>query len=233
MTADSGRYAVYFAPDLSSRLASFGASWLGYDVATGRSVGQPEVSGISAERLFAITAEPRRYGFHATLKPPFALAAEANADELDEAVSALAGGFSALAAPRLRLARISGFWALMLSQPCAILHELAAICVSDLDRFRAPPSPEEQARRRSVGLSPAQEALLARWGYPYIMEEFRFHMTLTARLDADEGRMVEKALTPLVEPFCQTALKIDAISLFRQRRRDAPFRLLRRYKLDG
>jgi hypothetical protein len=58
-------------------------------------------------------------------------------------------------------------------------------------------------------------------------------MTLTARLDADEGRMVEKALTPLVEPFCQTALKIDAISLFRQRRRDAPFRLLRRYKLDG
>src|SRR5580658_295312 len=128
MTADSSRYAVYFAPDAASDLASFAASWLGYDVATGRSMGQPEVAGITAERLYAITAEPRRYGFHATLKPPFVLAAEANADELDEAVSALASGFSAFAAPRLRLARISGFWALMLSQPCATLHQLAGIC---------------------------------------------------------------------------------------------------------
>ena len=63
------------------------------------------------------------------------------------------------------------------------------------------------------------------------MEEFRFHMTLTARLDPVEGAAVGRELASVVEPLCETALTIDAISLFRQDRRDAPFRLLRRYKL--
>lgn len=31
------------------------------------------------------------------------------------------------------------------------------------------------ARRRERPLSPQQEIYLARWGYPYVLEEFRFH----------------------------------------------------------
>jgi hypothetical protein len=80
-------------------------------------------------------------------------------------------------------------------------------------------------------LSPAQEALLDRWGYPYVMEEFRFHMTLTARLDDEEGIAVARELGPLVEPLCGAPLPIDAISLFHQSDRDTPFRALRRYVL--
>src|SRR5271163_1509402 len=103
MTGDSGRYAIYFAPDPGSALARVGAEWLGYDVAAGASVPQPQISGISSVRLYEITEEPRRYGFHATLKPPFALAEGTAAGELDEAVAALANGVPTFIAPKLRL----------------------------------------------------------------------------------------------------------------------------------
>jgi putative phosphonate metabolism protein len=228
----SGRYAVYFAPEPGSNLARFGATWLGYDVAIGRAVAQPSVTEIDPERLHAITAEPRRYGFHATLKPPFALADGTEAEALAAAV-ALANGIVAFTAPRLHLTRISGFLALTLSERCASMHDLADRCVSELDRFRAPPSAAELERRRRANLTARQDALLARWGYPYVMEEFRFHMTLTARLDAEEGAIVRAALAPLVAPLCESPLAIDAISLFHQEGAEAPFRLLERYKLTG
>ena len=61
----------------------------------------------------------------------------------------------------------------------------------------------------------------------------RFHMTLTARLDAAEGMAVSEALAPLVAPLCRAPLAVDAVSLFHQPSGDAPFRLLRRYRLAG
>jgi len=233
MTGNSGRYAVYFEPEPQSALARFGAAWLGYDAPTGARVPQPSVDGTSAERLRAITEEPRHYGFHATLKPPFALADGSDAAALDMAAAVLAAGFPAFAAPPLKLERISGFWALMPSTPCPMLNRLAAVCVAELDRFRAPPSPEELTRRRRAGLSPRQETLLQRWGYPYVMEEFRFHMTLTGRLDDQEAIALGRLLMPLVEPFRREELTIGAIALFHQSARDQPFRNARRYPLTG
>jgi putative phosphonate metabolism protein len=233
MSADSGRYAIYFAPAPGSPLARFGAAWLGYDVATGETLPQPALAEIGPERLHAITAEPRRYGFHATLKPPFAPAEGHTAGELGEAVRALAGEQPSFDAPPLQLSCISGFWALTLSASCPPLHALADRCVSDLDRFRAPPVAEELARRRRARLTARQDELLARWGYPYVMEEFRFHLTLTARLDAAEGAVVARVLAPLVAPLCREPLAIDALSLFHQEHREAPFRLLRRHRLAG
>lgn len=231
--AGPARYAIYFAPASGSPLARFGAKWVGYDVTTGAAVAQPELAAIDAKRLHEITAEPRRYGFHATLKPPFRLADGLKADALDEAAAAFARGFSTFIAPPLCLSSISGFWALTPSEPCPMLDRLAEDCVRAFDRFRAPPSEAELARRRASRLSSAQETLLAQWGYPYVMEEFRFHMTLTGRLGPEEGTAVAKALKPLVEPLCGAPLPIDAICLFRQADRDAPFRLLRRYELAG
>jgi putative phosphonate metabolism protein len=229
----SSRYAVYFAPDPASDLARFGAAWLGYEVATGEPIAQPTVAGIASERLHAITAEPRRYGFHATLKPPFVLADGPDTDALAVAVAALADSIAAFDAPRLNLANISGFLALTLSEPCSAMRELADRCVEALDGFRAPPSAVELERRRRANLTARQEELLARWGYPYVMEEFRFHMTLTARLDAEEGARVRSELAPLIAPLCQNPLAIDAISLFYQQSAEAPFRLMDRYKLTG
>lgn len=232
MSEDRGRWAIYFAPESGSPLARFGAEWLGYDVATGTAVPQLVVATVDAERLREITAEPRRYGFHATLKPPFELAEGRTPEELDDALAALARGQARFGAPTLRLSSIFGFWALTLSAPCPPIFELADCCVRELDRFRAPPSAEELARRRRANLTPRQDELLTRWGYPYVMDEFRFHMTLTARLDAADGAGVARVLEPLVAPLRREPLEIDALSLFHQERGDAPFRLVRRYPLD-
>ena len=121
----------------------------------------------------------------------------------------------------------------MLSESCPAMDQLAAVCVSELDRFRTPPSTAELVRRRRAGLTPAQDVLLGRWGYPYVMQEFRFHMTLTARLDPEKSAAVGVQLAPLVEPLCQSALAVEAIGLFHQRGPDAPFRLVHRYPLAG
>ncbi len=233
MEADRGRYAVYYSPEQESALGRFGRSWLGYDAEAAMPVAQPAAAGISAQRLTEITAEPRRYGFHATLKPPFSLVPGQDEGGLAAAVASFAARQAAILAPPLALAAISGFWALVPSQPCPPLDRLAADCVRHFDPFRAPPPTDELARRRRTGLSPAQEVLLARWGYPYVMDEFRFHLTLTERLAASEAFRVGEVLSTLVAPLCRTALRLDAIGLFHQPGRGERFRLVRTYRLSG
>jgi putative phosphonate metabolism protein len=233
MATRAGRYAIYYAPAPETALADFGRSWLGYDAETGRTVEQPTMAGIPAPRLAEITAEPRRYGLHATLKPPFSLAADRDAAELAAALAVFAAQRPPILAPPLMLAAISGFWALVPSQPCPALMRLAAACVRDFDFFRTPPSEGELARRRRAGLSPTQESLLARWGYPYVMDEFRFHLTLTGRLAPDEAPRVGASLAEGVAPLCRAALPVDAIALFHQPGSGENFRLIGRYRLSG
>jgi putative phosphonate metabolism protein len=233
MAAEQGRYAIYYAPAPESALGRLGRAWLGYDSETGTPVAQPPVAAIEARRLAEITAEPRRYGFHATLKPPFSLAPGRTAIGLATALAAFAAEQPAVVVPPLALATIGDFWALVPSQPCPPLADLAAACVRRFDPFRAPPSEEELARRRHAGLNPTQEALLARWGYPYVMEAFRFHLTLTGRLAGDEASTIGTILADRVAPLCRAALPVDALALFHQPRRDENFRLVRRYRLAG
>ncbi|MGY6411168.1 MAG: DUF1045 domain-containing protein [Alkalilacustris sp.] len=173
------RFAVYYAPPAGGALARLGATWLGRDAETGATPVQPE-------GLAALTAAPRRYGLHGTLKPPLRLAEGCTAEGFVAAVAALAARCAPVDLGPLRLRRIGGFLALVPDPQPAALEALAARVVADLDGFRAPAPEAELARRRAAGLSPRQEALLLRWGYPYVMEEFRFHVTLTERL-ADDG----------------------------------------------
>jgi len=233
MDAAEPRYALYFAPERGTALARFGRRWLGYDPTSGEPQPQPVLPQLSPLRLAAITAEPRLYGFHATLKPPFALADDADERTLFRAVAALANRLPAFSAPPLKLANISGFWALVLSDACPEMDAVAVSAVDELDAFRAPPSDAELAKRRHHGLSQRQEALLMRWGYPYVMEEFRFHMTLTARLEGEESAAVGGILQDMVAPLCRDYLRVDAVSLFHQAARSEPFRIIGRHRLTG
>ena len=142
---------------------------------------QPRIAGINA-----ITAEPRVYGFHATLKPPMRLAAGCSWSEFVSAATMLAGRIAPFDLPTLAVADIHGFLALRETAPCPALQAFADACVEQLDGFRAPPSDAELARRRNGRLSAEEDAMLTRWGYPYVFGTWFFHMTLTRRLNDAE-----------------------------------------------
>src|SRR6266436_2078374 len=77
------RYAIYFVPAPDTALYRFGAGALGYDCFTGADMATLDTLPVDAGAWRELTREPRRYGFHATLKAPFRLAegrTEAGAD---------------------------------------------------------------------------------------------------------------------------------------------------------
>ena len=229
----TSRYAIYYAPDDTSNLWRFGTEWLGRDPLTGAALPQPAIEGLDAGFVAAATAAPRHYGFHATLKPPFALAPGTYAAHLIHALDDFAARQAPFAAPRLELARFGSFLAFALAAPDDRMTALAAGCVRDFDRFRAPPTEAELATRRKAGLSGQQEALLAKWGYPYVMEAFRFHMSLTGSLPTDDLDRIEDALRPVVGPFCAAPLPVESLCLYWQKERSAPFTLIKRFLLRG
>ena len=142
----------------------------------------PLSSGLDPRRLAEITAEPRRYGFHGTLKPPMALIDDVSETDFLAAVGRFAASQRTFNTPPLALAELSDFLALVPTGRSPELQDLADHCVIEFDEFRRPAGEEELARRRAAGLSPRQDELLLRWGYPYVLEEWRFHLTLTGRL---------------------------------------------------
>ncbi len=223
----SARCAIYFAPAPGSALEAFGCGWLGRAL-DGADLPQPPVAGIAPARLAEITRSPRHYGFHGTLKAPFALADGTTPDALDAAASA----FARERAPfevTLRPGSLGGFLALLPAARSPALDRLAADCALAFEIHRAPLGDAEIARRRAAGLTPRQDAYLMRYGYPYVLDEFRFHMTLTERLQAPERDEVLAILMERAAPVCARPLAIDAISVFEQPARDAPFTLRRRY----
>ena len=227
-----GRFAIYFAPAAGSSLAKAGARWLGRDAQARMALAQPQVEELSSARLAAITAAPRHYGFHATLKAPFLPAEDTTAPELHEASARLAAGRRAFSLS-LCVGEISGFLALVPVRTPGALVDLEAACVQQLDRFRAPARQMEVEKRRAAGLTARQEALLREWGYPYVLDEFRFHMTLTERLEEPERGQVKRSLQKMFGPILDLPVRIDSISLFEQPDRRSPFAEIARYPLAG
>jgi putative phosphonate metabolism protein len=211
------RYAVYFAPPQDSLLHELGSRWLGRDAWMGKPVDQPNVLGIGR-----MTMEPGRYGFHGTLKAPFALHDDKTPKALAQAVVALAEG-EACFKVRLKVGAISGFLALVPVESSPTLAALAARCVRELDAFRAPASEEELRRRRQTRLTPAQDRHLMDWGYPYVLDEFRFHMTLTERLDPPDLTRLAAAADAHFAPALRESITFAGLTLFVEAAPGAPF----------
>lgn len=222
------RYAVYYAPE-PGPLADFAASWLGWDPVAGAERARPAVPGLQAD-IPALTAEAHKYGFHGTLKPPFRLAEGCDEAALIAAVDALGGTLAPIEMPALALRRIGRFLALTPEGDTAPLMALAARVVEALDPFRAPMTAADRARRHPEKLSPAQVALLDRWGYPYVMDEFRFHLTLTGKLTEAEAEAVRAALAPVLAPLLPVPFRIASLCVFGEAA-DGRFHLVHRSPL--
>ena len=209
------RYALYYAPDARDPLWDFGCAAIGRDARRAARVAFPDHPLLRGAPLEGWTAEPRRYGFHATLKPPFALAEGEDLAGLLAAARGFAAGRAAFEAGRLRVATIGAFVALIPAAPAPALSALADDCVAAFDRFRAPADAAERARRLSGPLNPRQIENLDRWGYPYVFADFRFHMTLSGPLGEADRALFARAMAELYAPI-DRPLVVDGITLFQQ-----------------
>ena len=229
--ADYPRYAIYHAPAPGSDLDRFGAQLLGYDAYSGEDLPFPNDVIRMAPDWRDLTLDPRKYGFHATLKPPMSLAPGRTESELLAACESFAGKPRPIPVLTPVVGSISGFIAVVPAEPSPEVERLAADCTREFDSFRAPLTPRDRARRNPSDLTPSQREYLDRWGYPYVMEEFRFHMTLTGRLAAERR---EPVLTMLRNSFSAIGLKtlaIDRIAVFRQENADSRFRIVKHWQL--
>jgi putative phosphonate metabolism protein len=225
------RYAIYHAAAPGSELDRFGANLLGYDAWSGEDLPFPDGVAEAVPDWRDLTQDPRKYGFHATLKAPLALADDKTEAELVAACAAFADAPRTIPVLKPVVNSISGFIAVVPAERSAELERLAADCVSAFDAFRAPLTPDDRARRNPSGLTPRQRDYLDRWGYPYVMEEFRFHMTLTGRLDDARRAPVLAMLRDRFATIGIRRLAIDAIALFRQDDANSRFRILDHWKL--
>lgn len=225
------RYAIYVMPD--GPLARFGASWLGWDALAGQPAAPPDLEMPLPRPLDEITATPRKYGFHATIKPPFRLAPDTSLGALMTDMARLCAGLEPVTLDGLVLTRLGGFLALVPQGPTEALAALAAQAVTRLDHHRAAPSQAELDKRRAGGrLTAAQDALLLRWGYPHVLEAFRFHITLTGRMPRAEAEALAKALAPHIAPLLPRPCRIDSLCLMGEDQAGM-FHLIHRYPLGA
>jgi Protein of unknown function (DUF1045) len=221
------RYAIYFVPPAETEFFRFGSAVLCYDCYTGGRIARPAILDTEPELWDRLTAEPRRYGFHATLKPPFNLSPACREAQLVSALHSFAGLGHVLPAltPAVRI--LGGFAAIVPTTASPAIDELAGKCTTIFDAFRAPMAAQERARRVASGLNQSQIANLDRWGYPYLFADFRFHMTLTGRVDMERRDDVLATLQKALDRVCQDrVLAIERISLVRENDANSSFRVI-------
>jgi len=226
------RYAIYFTPTEDATLWKFGCAAIGYDSAVGSKVPFHAHNFYRNSKIENWTADPRRYGFHATLKPPFMLAEGQTLEGLESAATAFCAGKEAFSVAQLKVAAIGSFVALIPAGPSPKLNQLAADCVTEFEIFRAPLSAADRARRLQSSLSEKQLSYLDAWGYPYVFDEFRFHMTLTGRLPNAVQAEALNALQELYAPLSQP-IDIDSIGICVQSAREADFKVYKSFKFGG
>lgn len=209
------RVAIYYAPDTASNAWQMGSQWLGRNAATGQQLPQPAADDIAADIMTELTAHPRRYGWHATLKAPFQLALGHNLRTLRDGVQQLCQGRTAFDLAPWQLSTLDGFLSLRPKQSQPELEQLATDCVKQLHGFAMPLTEKELARRRLAPLSPEEDALLLAWGYPYVLQHFQFHLSLTGSLNSLPADLLPALMQSAGEHFHKLpACHIDRLSIF-------------------
>lgn len=211
----SARYAIYFTPAKGSPWWKLGAHWLGRDECTNQALAQPILADIPAQQLLQLTAYPRRYGFHATLKAPFTLRDGATEADLLTRMRALAQQLQPVALGPMVATGLDNFTAVLPSTSPMALGTLAASCVTSLDDLRAPLSPQDVARRQVHPLDARGHELLMQYGYPHVLERYQLHFTLTGPVAEPLAQMVVRAVEGSVARLNQEhPLVLDRLCLF-------------------
>lgn len=217
------RYALYFTPAKTHALTQTAASWLGRDAFTATTFSLEGQGALDPATHDALTVDPRRYGFHATLKAPFELAEGLSEQELLDALEVFCRSTEAFDIPVVQLGRLGAFFALVPDGHTPALADFAGSVVRTFEPFRAPLSEADIARRKPDSLSDKQRYNLINFGYPYVFDEFRFHMTLTGPVPDPKAQGMAAAIDHVFRAFIGQPLSIDGLALFVERDRGAPF----------
>ncbi|MEL7043133.1 MAG: DUF1045 domain-containing protein [Pseudomonadota bacterium] len=224
----SPRYAIYFAPSAETLLWKSGSEWLGRDAYSGSPVERREFPGTRDEDIDRLTSSASHYGFHATMKAPFVLKEGFTEDQLLKYLESFSLEQSSFEA-KLSVRPLGQFLALRLLSGMEQMRKLHEDCVRKFDKFRAPLTMEDIERRRKANLSPDQDARMLEWGYPYIFDDFRWHMTLSNRIlsDSTRDKMLEHVQAFFKDVIAKPIL-IDGVAVYRQVDLNAPFNIIGR-----
>jgi len=225
------RYAVYFTPAQDHPLTAAAEHWLGRSAWRNEDVVRVTPPNTGPDVMERFTRSARKYGFHATMKAPFRLVEGQSEATLLQACEDFASAQAETTINHLIAKQKSTFSALVPAEQSDDLWALAASAVEHFEPFRAPLSGAEMERRLASPLTDRQKELLTRWGYPYVMEEFRFHLTLGGGVSQTEHTALADAINAHFADHIDTPLEVDRIALFRQDNSDTSFRILADYPL--
>jgi putative phosphonate metabolism protein len=226
------RYAVYYAPRRTEALWKFGTSILGRDCENNTPVAPPATLLKHFPDWTERVASAARYGFHATLKAPFKLAPGHTEQSVQEALEQLTARRAPFMIDTWAVEPMGRCVALKPKSNSAALNALEADIVTNLDTFRAPLADNDRARRRPETLSERQRNNLEIWGYPFVLDDFDCHMTLTGPLNPEEQQNATTLIDAIYQSYDEPVVVSD-LCLFVERQPGLPFVLLNRYAMKS
>ena len=117
----------------------------------------------------------------------------------------------------LQVQRLGPYVVLLAPEHQTAVSDLASACVIELDDLRQPLTPDELARRQPATLGARELELLHRYGYPHVLERFRFHLTLTDPVNEAQAAQVTEAVSAQVARLnTQTPLTLDRLCIFEE-----------------
>jgi Protein of unknown function (DUF1045) len=221
----ASRFAVYYAPAQGSPWWEAGCRWLGRDPETATVLTPPEVPALAARGrdVAALSRAPARYGWHGTLVAPSRCAPGITPEDVLHEALQWAQQHRSFELP-VEAAALGRFVALRAASAngAASIAAVAADALHTFAPLRAVATEAEKRRRLAAGLTARQGELLERWSYPYVLDEFRFHMTLSDSIDDDDDRAALLAWWQVQGPRLGP-LEVEGAALFVEPEPGAPF----------
>ncbi len=222
------RFAIYYAPSPNSKLAEFGRIWFGNHVTENEDV---RIFGLDQNLVAHITEKPARYGLHATLKAPFQIAEGFEFKQLLKHAKRFAQNRKSFSLGKLKQTWFGNTMTLVPEGSNHQVNQFASQCVLGFEDFRAPLTMKERTRRLEANLNLHQRLMLEELGYPYVLSEFQFHITLTASLSEEDKEVVLPKLSPVLEHVCEEPCLIDNIAIAGDPGNGKPFQIIEQFAL--
>ena len=226
------RYAIYYAPIENCGLDVFGKCLLGWDPYKGEEITNsypPKLPNLQKFSRFVLT--PKQYGFHGTIKAPFRLKDGYTYNDLENKVCEISKQIHSFYIDKLIIKKLGNFIALIPTNNLKV-NDVSNKFVEGLDYLRDELSENEIKKRNPIKLTSRQKKMLFKWGYPYVFNEFKFHLTLTSKLNIEEIDDVFKSLQNILTQFNLIKINFNSVCIFGQKS-DEKFYFIKRFKFNN